>query len=58
MVWKAIASACSSPPTCCRPEEGGFHFQRGPLFHNLILADGVNRTPAKVQSALLEAMAK
>jgi len=39
-----------------RPEEGGFHFQRGPLFHNLILADEVNRAPAKVQSALLEAM--
>jgi MoxR-like ATPase len=31
-------------------------FQRGPIFHNLILADEVNRAPAKVQSALLEAM--
>src|SRR5512135_788523 len=41
-----------------RPEEGSFHFQRGPLFHNLILADEVNRAPAKVQSALLEAMAE
>jgi len=41
-----------------RPEEGGFHFQRGPLFHNLILADEINRAPAKVQSALLEAMAE
>jgi len=41
-----------------RPEEGAFHFQRGPLFHNLILADEVNRAPAKVQSALLEAMAE
>ncbi|WP_029918993.1 AAA family ATPase [Nevskia soli] len=39
-----------------RPEAGGFQFQRGPLFHNLILADEVNRAPAKVQSALLEAM--
>ena len=39
-----------------RPQEGDFHFQRGPLFHNLILADEVNRAPAKVQSALLEAM--
>ena len=39
-----------------RPEEGGFQFQRGPLFHNLILADEINRAPAKVQSALLEAM--
>ena len=40
-----------------RPEEGSFRFQRGPLFHNLILADEINRAPAKVQSALLEAMA-
>ncbi len=41
-----------------RPQHGSFHFQRGPLFHNLILADEVNRAPAKVQSALLEAMAE
>jgi MoxR-like ATPase len=41
-----------------RPEEGSFKFQRGPLFHNLILADEINRAPAKVQSALLEAMAE
>ncbi len=41
-----------------RPEEGAFRFQRGPLFHNLILADEINRAPAKVQSALLEAMAE
>ena len=39
-----------------RPEEGSFHFQRGPLFHNLVLADEINSAPAKVQSALLEAM--
>ena len=39
-----------------RPETGSFQFQRGPLFHNLILADEINRAPAKVQSALLEAM--
>ncbi len=39
-----------------RPEHGTFTFQRGPLFHNLILADEINRAPAKVQSALLEAM--
>lgn len=39
-----------------RPEDGCFHFNRGPVFHNLILADEVNRAPAKVQSALLEAM--
>ncbi|NIZ12040.1 MoxR family ATPase [Phaeobacter sp. HF9A] len=41
-----------------RPEEGSFTFQKGPLFHNLILADEINRAPAKVQSALLEAMAE
>ena len=41
-----------------RPEEGSFRFQRGPLFRNLILADEINRAPAKVQSALLEAMAE
>ena len=41
-----------------RPEDGSFHFQRGPLFHSLILADEINRAPAKVQSALLEAMAE
>jgi MoxR-like ATPase len=41
-----------------RPEDGGFQFQQGPLFHNLILADEVNRAPAKVQAALLEAMAE
>ncbi len=40
------------------PEDGSFRFQRGPLFHNLILADEINRAPAKVQSALLEAMAE
>lgn len=41
-----------------RPQEGSFHFQKGPLFHNLVLADEINRSPAKVQSALLEAMAE
>ena len=39
-----------------RPQAGTFEFQRGPIFHNLLLADEVNRAPAKVQSALLEAM--
>ena len=39
-----------------RPQEGSFHFQAGPVFHNLVLADEINRAPAKVQSALLEAM--
>jgi len=39
-----------------RPQDGSFRFDRGPIFHNLLLADEVNRAPAKVQSALLEAM--
>ncbi len=39
-----------------RPQDGTFEFRKGPLFHNLILADEINRAPAKVQSALLEAM--
>jgi MoxR-like ATPase len=39
-----------------RAQEGTFEFQQGPIFHNLILADEINRAPAKVQSALLEAM--
>ncbi len=39
-----------------RPQDGSFRFDRGPVFHNLLLADEVNRAPAKVQSALLEAM--
>ena len=41
-----------------RPETGEFNFQQGPIFHNLVLADEINRAPAKVQSALLEAMAE
>ncbi|MEY4195696.1 MAG: hypothetical protein RLZZ226_2064 [Pseudomonadota bacterium] len=41
-----------------RPQDGSFEFQPGPLFHNLVLADEINRSPAKVQSALLEAMAE
>jgi MoxR-like ATPase len=41
-----------------RPQQGSFHFQHGPIFNNLILADEINRAPAKVQSALLEAMAE
>ena len=39
-----------------RPTDGTFEFREGPLFHNLILADEINRAPAKVQSALLESM--
>lgn len=41
-----------------RPQSGEFHFEPGPLFHDFILADEINRAPAKVQSALLEAMAE
>ncbi|MEC7455250.1 MAG: MoxR family ATPase [Pseudomonadota bacterium] len=41
-----------------KPKEGTFEFQKGPIFHNLVLADEINRAPAKVQSALLEAMAE
>jgi len=41
-----------------RPQDGSFIFQQGPLFNHLILADEINRAPAKVQSALLEAMAE
>ena len=39
-----------------RPQDSSFKFQPGPLFHDLILADEINRAPAKVQSALLESM--
>jgi MoxR-like ATPase len=38
------------------PRDGAFSVKRGPIFANLILADEINRAPAKVQSALLEAM--
>ncbi len=38
--------------------EGVFKFRKGPVFHNIVLADEINRAPAKVQSALLEAMAE
>ncbi|TMO53686.1 AAA family ATPase [Pseudoalteromonas phenolica] len=41
-----------------RQQTNEFVFESGPLFHNLILADEINRAPAKVQSALLEAMAE
>lgn len=41
-----------------RMQTNDFVFQRGPIFHNLLLADEINRAPAKVQSALLEAMAE
>lgn len=41
-----------------RPQDGSFKFEKGPIFHNLLLADEINRAPAKVQSALLEAMAE
>lgn len=41
-----------------RPQDGSFVFQPGPIFHHLVLADEINRAPAKVQAALLEAMAE
>ena len=41
-----------------RPQTATFEFQAGPIFHNLVLTDEINRAPAKVQSALLEAMAE
>jgi len=40
------------------PNKGTFRFQAGPLFHEIVLADEINRAPPKVQSALLEAMAE
>lgn len=39
-----------------RPDSASFEIKKGPIFHNIILADEINRAPAKVQSALLEAM--
>jgi len=39
-------------------EQGRFEFRPGPVFHNILLADEINRAPAKVQSALLESMAE
>ena len=60
------SSASSSRPTCCpadivgtliyNPQDGSFLTKHGPIFANLVLADEINRAPAKVQSALLEAM--
>ncbi len=41
-----------------RHEKGEFEFRQGPIFHNILLGDEINRAPAKVQSALLEAMAE
>ncbi|MFW7525436.1 AAA family ATPase [Vibrio ostreicida] len=41
-----------------RPETGEFTFQAGPIFNSLLLADEINRAPAKVQAAMLEAMAE
>lgn len=42
--------------TVYRPQDGTFVVKKGPIFANIILADEINRAPAKVQSALLEAM--
>src|SRR3546814_1960465 len=47
------SDVCSSD---LRPQDGRFEFQPGPIFHSVLLADEINRAPAKVQSALLEAM--
>jgi len=41
-----------------RPQTGDFNFHPGPLFNQFVLADEINRAPAKVQSALLEAMSE
>ena len=41
-----------------RPDTGAFEFVQGPVFHNIVLVDEINRAPPKVQSALLEAMAE
>ena len=41
-----------------RPENATFEFQQGPIFNNIVLADEINRAPAKVQSALLEGMSE
>lgn len=38
------------------PQDGTFHLRKGPVFANIVLADEINRAPAKTQSALLEAM--
>jgi MoxR-like ATPase len=55
----------SSPATCCRPtclafpcsipSRNEFEFKPGPIFANIVLADEINRTTPKTQSALLEA---
>jgi MoxR-like ATPase len=42
--------------TIYNPQDGQFHVRKGPVFANIALADEINRAPAKVQSALLEAM--
>ena len=64
--WIASSSDCSSPATCCRAmclgisiystAEQKFEFKHGPVFTNVLLADEINRTTPKTQSALLEAM--
>jgi len=45
-----------SGTTIYSPQDGDFHVRKGPVFANIVLADEINRAPAKVQSALLEAM--
>ena len=67
-IWKPISAACNLPPDLLPSDITGseiylgeqaterFTFQPGPIFANIVLADEINRAPAKVQAALLEAM--
>src|SRR4030095_4557839 len=54
--WALPISADLIGTLIYNPRTGEFATKQGPLFSNLILADEINRAPAKVQSALLEAM--
>lgn len=57
-VYPGPVASGSDRDRCLPAQDASFKFQPGPLFHNLVLADEINRAPAKVQSALLEAMAE
>ncbi len=52
----ALLPADVTGTTIYSPQDGQFHVRKGPIFANIVLADEINRAPAKVQSALLEAM--
>ena len=56
MVFGIFKHGRDRPPLVGHPQSGGFTTRKGPVFANLVLADEINRAPAKVQSALLEAM--